>query len=105
MSSQNNRTYPQKPSQWALDGVANILRGEGYDQPGVWAFLPPELDDAQGHLAAELPVPVLDLEPEILHKIRRLLRQDGFIQNGIFILKMDEPPPMADDGVRFITEC
>ena len=87
-----------------MDGVANILREDGYDQPGIWAFLPPELDDANGHLAAELPVPVLDLEPETLHKIRRLLHQDGFAQNGIFILKMDDPPAMTDNGVTFMTD-
>lgn len=88
---QNTHAYPQKPSQWALNGVGKILLEDGYDQPGVWALLPPELDDARGHLAAELPVPVLDLEPETLDNIRRLLRQDGFAQSGILILKMDDP--------------
>jgi len=83
--------YPQKPSRQTLEGIVRILREEGHDQSGVWALLPPELYDAGSDLAAELPVPILDLGRQTLHKIRRLLRQDGFAQHGILVLKIHDP--------------
>lgn len=81
----------QKPSRSALEGIARILREDGYDQSGICALLSPELYDAAGNFAAELPVPVLDLEHQTSHEIRRVLRQDGFTQSGILILKIHDP--------------
>ena len=54
-------------------------------------MIPPELSDAGGDLAAELPVPILELGRQTLQKVRRLLRQDGFGQNGILVLNMRKP--------------
>ena len=83
---QDEPAYPQKPSQRTLEGIVKILREDGHNQSGVWALLPPE----GGDLAAELPIPILDLEHQTLHKIRRLLLQDGFTQNGILILNISD---------------
>ena len=88
---QDEPAYPQKPSQRTLEGIVRILREDGHDQSGVWALLPPELYEAEGDLAAELPIPILDLERQTLQKIRRLLLQDGFAQNGILILNIQDP--------------
>ena len=96
--SMDETPYPQKPSQRTLEGIVRILREEGHDQSGVWALLPPELYGTGGDLAAELPVPILDLGRQTLHKIRRLLRQDGFAQHGILVLKMHGP---SDDSKRW----
>lgn len=83
--------YAQRPSQRTLEGIVKILREDGHNQSGVWALLPPEIYDAGGDLAAELPIPVLDLESQTLQKIKRLLLQDGFTQNGILILNIHDP--------------
>jgi len=88
---QDEPAYAQRPSQRTLEGIVKILREDGHNQSGVWALLPPEVYDAGGDLAAELPIPILDLERQTLHKIRRLLLQDGFTQNGILILNIHDP--------------
>ena len=83
--------YPRKPSQRTLKEIVRILREDGHDQSGVWALPPPEFYDAVGDLAAELPVPVLELKRQTSYEVGRLLRRDGFTQNGILILKMHNP--------------
>lgn len=83
--------HPKKLSSQTLEGVMRILSEDGYNQSGVWAVIPPELSDAGGDLAAELPVPILELGRQTLQKVRRLLRQDGFGQNGILVLNMRKP--------------
>jgi len=85
------RSYAHKPSQWTLEGIANILLEDGHVQSGVWALLPSDIFDAGDELAADLSIPILDLGTQTLEKIRLLLRQDGFAQNGILVLKMDNP--------------
>jgi hypothetical protein len=89
---QDIATYPQKPSQRTLEGVMRIIREDGHNQSGIWALLPPELcDGARGDLAAELPIPILDLGRQTSQKIERILRRDGFPQHGILVLKMWDP--------------
>jgi len=88
---QGEPAYAQRPSQRTLEGIVKILREDGHNQSGVWALLPPEIYDAGGDLAAELPIPVLDLERQTSQKIKRLLLQDGFTQNGILILNIHDP--------------
>jgi len=89
---QDEPAYAQRPSQRTLEGIVKILREDGHNQSGIWALLPPEIYDAGSDLAAELPVPVLDLERQTSHKIKRLLLQDGFTQNGIIILNIAHDP-------------
>jgi hypothetical protein len=91
ISSQDEPAHPQKLSQETLERIVRILREDGHDQSGVWALLSPELYDARGDLAAELSVPILDLERQTFHRISSLLRQDGFSRNGILILNIYDP--------------
>lgn len=70
-----------------MEGIARILREDGHDRSGVWALPLPEIHDSGGDLAAELPVPALEVGHKTLQKIRCLLRQDGFV-HGILVLKM-----------------
>ena len=88
---QDEPAYAQRPSQRTLEGIVKILQEDGHNQSGVWALLPPEIYDAGGDLAAELPIPVLDLERQTSQKIKRLLLQDGFARNGILILNIHDP--------------
>lgn len=90
VSPQDGAMYPQKPSQRALQEIVKVLREDGHDQPGMWALLP-ELPDAKEDLAAKLLVPILDLGSQTLHRIRNLLRQDGFSPQGILVLNVQDP--------------
>lgn len=63
-----------------------ILREEKIYQTGTWALISPEAYDGARDLAVELPVPTLFLGTQTSHKIRHLLRLNGFIQPGILIL-------------------
>ena len=82
--------YPKQPSRKTLEGIARALLEDGHDQSGVQALLLPEPSDAEGDLAAELPVPTLEPGHQALQKIRRLLRQDGLV-HGILVLKIRKP--------------
>ena len=74
-----------------LDGIARILLEDGKPRSGVWALLPSGLCDIRDDVEATLSIPILDLGTRTLEKIRCLLRQDGFVQNGILVLKIDNP--------------
>lgn len=102
--SQDEPAYPRKPSRRTLKEIVRILREAGHDQSGVWALPLSEFCDAPGELAAELPVPVLEVERQTSHKIRRLLRQDGFAQHGILILKMGDPSEQDDVYDQIVKE-
>jgi len=96
---QNETPHAHKTSQWALEEIVGILLEDGHVQSGVWAVVPSEICDTGGDLAAELCIPILDLGPQTLQKIRRLLHQDGFAKSGILVLKMD-PSGDGHDEVR-----
>jgi len=78
-----------------LEEIVRILQEDGHIQSGVWALLPSEIYEAGEELTTDLSIPILDLGAKTLHKIRHLLRQDGFTKHGILVLKMDRP---SDDG-------
>ena len=86
--SPRKATYLQKPSQRTLQAIVNVLREDGYKQSGTWILLPPEISEARDDLAPVLPAPILDLGIQTSHKIRCLLRREGFNQRGILVLKM-----------------
>jgi hypothetical protein len=91
VSPQREATSLQKPSRRTLEGIVRILREAGHNHSGIWAFFPPGLRDVREELAANLPVPTLDLELQTSYKIRDLLDQDGFVQRGILLLNMQVP--------------
>jgi len=80
---------PKNLCQRMLEGILRILQEDGHIQTGLWALLLSESDDAGDDLAVDLSIPILDLGTGTLHKIQRLLRQDGFAKHGILVLKMD----------------
>ena len=73
---------------------------DGHVQSGVWALLPSEICNSGDDLAADLSIPILDLGTQTVEKIQRLLRQDGFVQTGILVLKMDKPANDNHDGTE-----
>lgn len=77
----------RKLSQRTLLGIVTVLREENYNQSGPCILIPPEDYEVRDNLvAAELPVPILDLGTRASHKIGRLLYRDGFIGSGIILL-------------------
>ena len=80
--------HPQGLSQGLLEGIVRILQEDGDIQSGIWAVV---LSEIREDLTPDLSIPTLDLGTRTLHKIRRLLRQEGFTKHGILILKMDRP--------------
>jgi len=85
---QDGTPYPRRLSQQALEAIAEVLPECGHKESGVWVLLPPELHSASGALAAELPVPILDLGFQTLKKIAHIFRQDGVAGRGVLVLKI-----------------
>ena len=88
--------YPHQPDKWTLHEILKVLKEDGYDRSGVCVLLPEELRESREDFAAELPVPILDLETRTLYKIKHLLHQGGFPRHGILVLNVCDRG--EDDG-------
>ena len=84
-----------------LEDIVRILQEDGHNQSGVWAVFPWEICDAGYDLAVDISIPILDLETRTLHKIERLLRQDGFTKHGILVLKLNRPDADGYDEITW----
>lgn len=89
--SHDRAVHVHVPSQWALRGVVMALREDNCGQSGTCVLIPPEIYDAVGYLAAELPIPAVYLGPRTAQKIKRLLYQDGFTSPGALIMNIGSP--------------
>ena len=97
---QDGAPHPRRLSQQTLDVIMEFLLECGRKEPGVWVLLPPELHGASAALAAELPVPILDLEFQTLKKIAHLFRQDDVAGRGALVLNI----PSGNGEVRAIRD-